>query len=204
MVKSIVINLINDVVSELINRNFDEFVEEFNYKNLIKYNEFTFYQTLLDSVEYCFLSRLGINDNDLKFEDISELNNIQLTIALGRLSTEISRDLLSEINSEIELINERVLNYEREQQYNLQRREIWSNSIELLRREGYNKIRYSSDDRGASSNIEETKSRRRELIMEKLLQGSLKIENPENTMAAWKKRVQARDIAEEIVLKEIV
>src|SRR5699024_314750 len=29
-------NSFNDVVSELINRNFDEFVEEFNYKNLIK------------------------------------------------------------------------------------------------------------------------------------------------------------------------
>ncbi|MDZ4994729.1 DNA helicase [Clostridium perfringens] len=175
---------INDVVSELINRNFDEFVEEFNYKNLIKDNEFTFYQILLDSVEYCLLSRLEVNDTDLDiFKNISELNDIQLTIALGRLSTEISRNLLSEINSEIELINERGLNNEREQQHNLQRRkrwitlsrdnrfrgryrfrEVWNNSIELLRGEGHNKIRYSSDDRGASSNIEETKSRSREQI----------------------------------------
>uniref|UniRef100_UPI0037099548 TnpV protein n=1 Tax=Clostridium perfringens TaxID=1502 RepID=UPI0037099548 len=45
---------------------------------------------------------------------------------------------------------------------------------------------------------------RMEIIMEELLQGSLKIENPEDTMEAWKKRVQAREIAEEIVLKEIV
>ncbi|KXA09526.1 MULTISPECIES: TnpV protein [Bacillota] len=45
---------------------------------------------------------------------------------------------------------------------------------------------------------------RMEIIMEELLQGSLKIENPEDTMEAWKKRVQARDIAEEIVLKELV
>lgn len=177
-------NSLNDVVSELINRNFDEFVEEFNYKNLIKDNEFTFYQVLLDSVEYCLLSRLVVEDSELYiFENISELNDIQLTIALGTLTTKISNELLNEINTEIELINERGINHEREQQHNLQRRErwitlsrdsrfrrryrfreVWNNSIELLRGERHNKIQYSSDDRGISSNIEKTKSRRREQI----------------------------------------
>ncbi|MDU1414956.1 MAG: ArdC-like ssDNA-binding domain-containing protein, partial [Clostridium sp.] len=175
-------NSINDVVSELINRNFDEFVEEFNYKNLIKDNEFTFYQALLDSVEYCLLSRLEVNDTDLdKFEDISELNNFQNTVALGRIFTTITKTLLDEINTEIELINERGLNHERKQQHNLQRRErwitlsrdsrfkgkyiyreIWKNGIEVSEREGYNQIRPIIDVRGDNSNIEETKSRRRE------------------------------------------
>ena len=175
-------NSINDVVSELINRNFDEFVEEFNYKNIIKDNEFTFYQALLDSVEYCLLFRLGIDDSDLdRFEHISELNSFQLTVALGTLTADISKYLLQEINSEIELINERGLNYEREQQHNLQRRErwitlsrdsrfkgkyryreVWENSIEISKGKRQDKIQYSSDVRGDNSNIEETKSRRRE------------------------------------------
>ncbi|WP_447412792.1 DEAD/DEAH box helicase family protein [Clostridium perfringens] len=175
-------NSINDVVSELINRNFDEFVEEFNYKNLIKDNEFTFYQALLDSVEYCLLSRLGINDTDLdKFENISELNTFQLTVALGTLTSDISKYLLQEINSEIVLINERGLNHEREQQHNLQRRErwitlsrdsrfkgkyryreVWKNGIEISERERQDKIQHIVDVRGDNSNIEETKPRRRE------------------------------------------
>lgn len=175
---------INDMISELINRNFDEFIEEFNYKNLIKYNEFTFYQILLDSVEYCLLSRLGIEDSDLyRFENISELNNFQLTVALGTLTSDISKYLLQEINGEIELINERGINYDGKQQPNLQRRErwitlsrdsrfkgkyryreVWENGIKVSERERQDKIQHIVDVRGNNSNIEETKSRRGEQI----------------------------------------
>ena len=100
---------------------------------------------------------------------------------LGTLTADISKYLLQEINSEIELINERGLNYEREQQHNLQRRErwitlsrdsrfkgkyryreVWENSIEISKGKRQDKIQYSSDVRGDNSNIEETKSRRRE------------------------------------------
>lgn len=174
-------NIYNET-NKRITSNAEEWKSFLEYYSKNSEYEFTFYQALLDSVEYCLLSRLGVNDTDLdRLENISELNDMQLTIALGTLTTKISNELLNEINAEIDLINKRGINHEREQQHNLQRRErwialsrdnrfrgryrfreVWNNSTELLRREGHNKIQYPSDDRGASSNIEETKSRRRE------------------------------------------
>lgn len=131
---------------------------------------------------------------------------MQLIIALGTLATKISNELLNEINTEIELINEIGINHEREQQHNLQIRERWitlsrdnrfrgryrfrevcNNSIELLRGERHNKyniLLMTGELVTTLKKLNQDAENRLDIIMYELLQVSLKIENPEDTMEA--------------------
>lgn len=99
--------LINTIVDIKVNRSLENVldkIEKNNYLNENLISEFT--QTVIESVNYMVLKRCGLDINyEPNFEFIEKFNNLEYTFLLGNTVSNISKEILKEIELEVKVIN---------------------------------------------------------------------------------------------------
>lgn len=105
--------LIGDIVEERVAINYDSFLAELKYdlnntwlENLpIEGVERQCHQIVEDSVKYVVASRYGFDlslfEDDMRFETINHFNTLPLTFRIGNAVSNISEEILREIENEV-------------------------------------------------------------------------------------------------------